>query len=137
MSQSYNLVCLIWWCLDSRKEELFYLAYIYLPLFLVTKGRHELVPKDIKEEAEKYAKVSNSSSGNSHKSSLQHGLLSYSALTGIPGGGGWLWWGQHLNSVVNLSFSASLTAYYVSDILTTPNFTADKKMFFMFCNGLM
>uniref|UniRef100_A0A673MDS9 Proteasome subunit alpha type-3 n=1 Tax=Sinocyclocheilus rhinocerous TaxID=307959 RepID=A0A673MDS9_9TELE len=44
----------------------------------VTKGRHELVPKDIKEEAEKYAKVSNRSSGNSHnKSSLQHGLLSY------------------------------------------------------------
>lgn len=27
-------------------------------LISVTKGRHELVPKDIKEEAEKYAKVS-------------------------------------------------------------------------------
>ncbi len=50
--------------------------FIFAPL-LVTKGRHEFVPKDIKEEAEKYAKVSNSSSGNSHKSSLQHGLLSY------------------------------------------------------------
>uniref|UniRef100_A0A8C1GLG0 Proteasome subunit alpha type n=1 Tax=Cyprinus carpio TaxID=7962 RepID=A0A8C1GLG0_CYPCA len=32
----------------------------------VTKGRHELVPKDIKEEAEKYAKVRNRSSGDSH-----------------------------------------------------------------------
>lgn len=28
--------------------------------FTVTKGRHEIVPKDIREEAEKYAKVSNS-----------------------------------------------------------------------------
>lgn len=26
--------------------------------FIVTKGRHEIVPKDIREEAEKYAKVS-------------------------------------------------------------------------------
>lgn len=29
-----------------------------LSFISVTKGRHELVPKDIKEEAEKYAKVS-------------------------------------------------------------------------------
>lgn len=26
--------------------------------FTVTKGRHEIVPKDVREEAEKYAKVS-------------------------------------------------------------------------------
>lgn len=26
--------------------------------FIVTKGKHEIVPKDIREEAEKYAKVS-------------------------------------------------------------------------------
>lgn len=35
--------------------------HLLKPFFLpppVTNGRHELVPKDLKEEAEKYAKVS-------------------------------------------------------------------------------
>lgn len=32
-------------------------SFKYVASFLVTKGRHEIVPKDIREEAEKYAKV--------------------------------------------------------------------------------
>lgn len=45
-------------------DKLTEMCFISFSFLLVTKGRHELVPKDIREEAEKYAKVSNSSSGN-------------------------------------------------------------------------
>lgn len=34
--------------------------HLSFPPSAVTKGRHEMVPKDIREEAEKYAKVSSS-----------------------------------------------------------------------------
>ena len=58
---------------------------------LVTNGRHELVPKDVREEAEKYAKVSDTCvHEHAHTYTYTHTRAADPGVcvAGLSGGGG-------------------------------------------------
>lgn len=83
----------------------------------VTNGRHEFVPKDVKEEAEKYAKVSVERRSSCWR--LQRAVLSadYLSAAGFVGRRGRLWWRQHVSPELLLLPPVSSSSFIVRRFL--------------------